>query len=761
MQRKHHKILLTTLLILATGWTACGEEPIGESASRAFVQKWQATVAANLAERSEGAPIRKELQKRLEAAQKREEAASQRDLPPLMSLANTYYAANEYKPIFVQHGKLSPQGKAVWETMQDLEASVLDPRPYRLAEIQKALDALESKGAELQTNDLNPGAEATAEMSAWVAAQKPSTFTLDESSYEVVTERLLESDTGAGLRDAMGELGKLGQSMAASSAELEELMAHAFMRYAYEVRYFRARKSFVHPREDDYFNDPEIRKSRNIEQTAHYVAGSLWRRAAANADAMYSQPVYARRELSNAIARVAKSEKPAEVLAALMPQQPQYAGLVEEHKRYQEIVAAGGWEKVEVDKKLKAGSKGSSVRKLKERLAMEGYLKGDPKKFSDTYDASLTDAVKDYQTTHQMQVTGSPHTVFWKSLNVPAERRLEQIRINIQRWRDTNMRPEDDKAYVFINVADFHAEGWRDGKREIRHRVVVGNNDNVCDPETDECAKANRTPIPISAYIDRMIFNPFWNVTPRVRKNEILPDVKKSVEAQYAKMRAKAAVKPPSFLAAPPVDTPPLVVPQPLAEQPSGDAPTADVGQAALSPERLAEMPYFNVETGEVDVSTTIPEKVPSWYAENNYEVMYAGKSWEYVRMTPGAHNALGYVKIIFPNLHDVYLHDTNARALFKNDLRAYSHGCMRLEDPIEFATWLLDRDGQKDVVDTEAIKKSGEYLPIFLTRQVPVFVEYYTVRVDDNGRANFLADIYDLDDNPHLPEPPQKPVDL
>ncbi len=757
MQRKHHKNLLILLLTLSTGWTACGEEPIGEPASRSFVQKWQATVAATLAERSEGAPVRKELQRRLEAAQQREEKASQRDLPPLLSLANSYYAAREYRPIFVEQGKLTVHGKAVWETMQELEAAVLDPRPYRLAEIQKALDALESKSAELQTNDLSPSPEAAAEMSAWVATQKPSTFTLDESSYEVVTERLLESDKGAGVREAMGELSVLGQAMAASSAELEELLAHAFMRYAYEMRYFRARKSFVHPREDDYFNDPEIRKSRNNEQNAHYVAGSLWRRASANAEAMYSQPVYARRELSSAIERFAKSEKPADVIDALAPQQPQYAGLVEEHKRYQEIVAAGGWATVKVDKSLKPGSSGA--RHLKERLATEGYLKGDPAKFSDTYDAVLSDAVKEYQTTHQMQVTGTPHTVFWKSLNLPAEKRLEQIRINIQRWRDTNMRPEEDKAYVFINVADFHAEGWRDMKREIRHRVVVGNNDNVCDPETDECAKANRTPIPIAAYIDRMIFNPFWNVTPRVRKNEILPEVKKSLEAKYAKMRAKAAVKPPSFLAAPPMLAPPVNTP-PLG-QPAAEEPTQALGDSTLSPERLAEMPYFNAETGEVDVSTTIPETVPSWYAENNYEVMYPGKSWEYVRMTPGAHNALGYVKIIFPNLHDVYLHDTNARGLFKNDLRAYSHGCMRLEDPIEFATWLLDRDGQGGVVDTDAVKKSGEYLPIFLTRQVPVFVEYYTVRVDDSGRANFLADIYDLDDNPHLPEPSNKAVDL
>lgn len=733
--KKQIKTWMLVAGLIATLVTGCGEEPIGEAASLAFAQQWQTTVASTLEEQSEGAPVRRAIKARMEAASQRDESSTNRDTPPFMALANEFYGGREYKSLFVEHGQLNARGKAVWDAMQELEAQVLDPRPYRLAEIQKALDEMGSKASALAQKDLAPNPEEVAAVSQWVAAKRPSEFSLDDSSYGAMTEYLLASEHGQRLKSSMEKMTELGQQVADSSAHVEELLAHAFLRYAYESRYFRARKMFIHPREDDFYNDPEIKQSRPDTEKGSYVAGVLWRRAAAVAEGMYSQPVYARRELTAALGRLAKSEKPEEVVSSLPPSQPQYALLVEEHKRYQEIVAAGGWKKVDPDKSLKPGVSGQAVKGLKDRLAQEGYLKGEPGSFSAVYDADLSDAVKAYQRTHQMQVTGAPHNVFWKSLNVPAERRLEQIRVNIQRWRDTNIRHEDDRAYVFINVADFHAEGWRDGQREVRHRVVVGNNELVCDPETEECSKANRTPIPIAAYIDRMIYNPFWNVTPRVRKNEILPEVQKSIEAKYAKIKEQAQMSPPSMLAAP-------------------DA-------AAPSTDPLAGLPYYNPETGLIDVSTTDPEHVPAWYAENNYEVMYPGKSWEYVRMTPGAHNALGFVKIIFPNFHDVYLHDTNARALFGNDIRAYSHGCMRLDKPLDFAGWLLERDGQKEKYDIDKVLKTGEYLPVFLQRQVPVFVEYYTVRVDDDGRANFLADIYDLDDNPHLPEPGQKPVEL
>lgn len=741
---KYRNFLISLLLAGTLALNACGEEPIGAAASQTFVEQWKTTVAKTLSEKSQGAPVRKALETRLTTSEQKEAAAAYRDMPPLMTLAHGFYKTREYRPVFVEQGELSPKGKAVWDALQDLEAHVLDPRPFNLDRISTALESLKSKSAQLRENDLNPPDTAIAAMAEWVAAKKPSEFKLDESSYNVVTDHLLESPAGEPLTVSMKQLEELGASMATESAELESLLAYAYLRYAYEMRYFRARRIFVHPREDDYYNDPEIKGSRPDPEKGHYQAGKVWRNASAIADKMYSQPEYSRRELKGALERIATSANPEAVVAAIPPTQPQYGKLVKEHKRYSEIVAAGGWKIVPVDKSLKPGVSRASVKDLKVRLAAEGYLEGSPESFTDVYDDSLKAAVELYQTTHQMNVTGSPHSVFWKSLNVPAEKRLEQIRINVQRWRDTNMRPEIDKAYVFINVADFYAEGWYDGQRQIRSRVVVGNNDNVCDPETDDCTRANRTPIPLAAYIDRMIFNPYWNVTPRVRKNEILPEVKKYVEAEYLKLKEKAQLTPPSMLMAPT-----------LADATGTDAPTNSV-------DPLAGMPYYDPETGEVDVSTTDPEHVPAWYAANNYEVMYPGKSWEYVRMTPGAHNALGYVKIIFPNLHDVYLHDTNARALFNNSIRAYSHGCMRLEKPLDFAAWLLKNDGQEGTVDIDKLQKTGEYLPKFLKRQVPVFVEYYTVRVDDDGRANFLADIYDYDDNPHLPEPTRTgPADL
>jgi murein L,D-transpeptidase YcbB/YkuD len=183
-----------------------------------------------------------------------------------------------------------------------------------------------------------------------------------------------------------------------------------------------------------------------------------------------------------------------------------------------------------------------------------------------------------------------------------------------------------------------------------------------------------------------------------------------------------------------------------------------DTNPADVDPlkQRIDNFPYINPETGKIDVSTTDPDYVPAWYAANNYEVMYPSKSWEYVRMTPGPHNALGFVKVIFPNLYDVYLHDTNAKALFSRPIRAFSHGCMRMSKPLEFAEYLLRREGKFDANNVPGALKTGEYLPIFFDKQIPVYVEYYTVRVDDDGRANFLADIYDYDERGIVtPEPP------
>lgn len=96
-----------------------------------------------------------------------------------------------------------------------------------------------------------------------------------------------------------------------------------------------------------------------------------------------------------------------------------------------------------------------------------------------------------------------------------------------------------------------------------------------------------------------------------------------------------------------------------------------------------------------------------------------------------GAKNALGLVKFLFPNKYNVYMHDTPAKSLFNRHRRAFSHGCIRLEKP--FA--LLNELGYE--YDTNINKW------ITLTNQIPVYVEYHTVWIDDDGIAQFRNDIY------------------
>jgi len=115
------------------------------------------------------------------------------------------------------------------------------------------------------------------------------------------------------------------------------------------------------------------------------------------------------------------------------------------------------------------------------------------------------------------------------------------------------------------------------------------------------------------------------------------------------------------------------------------------------------------------------------------------------VVQTPGPWNALGRVKFMFPNEHAVYLHDTPSRGLFDRAERAFSHGCIRVQNPLDFAEQLLGRDGwSKDRIDAQIA--SGEMKTVFLTQRLPVLLLYWTAEVDDDGHLHFYKDLYDRD---------------
>jgi murein L,D-transpeptidase YcbB/YkuD len=110
----------------------------------------------------------------------------------------------------------------------------------------------------------------------------------------------------------------------------------------------------------------------------------------------------------------------------------------------------------------------------------------------------------------------------------------------------------------------------------------------------------------------------------------------------------------------------------------------------------------------------------------------------------PGPTNVLGIVKFRFPNKHDVYMHDTPERNLFGGAIRAFSHGCMRVQNPVKLAEVLLAHDkGWSTEQVQEYVRHGGE---IKLTNPIPVHITYFTAVVDDAGKLHYRPDIYALD---------------
>jgi murein L,D-transpeptidase YcbB/YkuD len=116
------------------------------------------------------------------------------------------------------------------------------------------------------------------------------------------------------------------------------------------------------------------------------------------------------------------------------------------------------------------------------------------------------------------------------------------------------------------------------------------------------------------------------------------------------------------------------------------------------------------------------------------------------VRQLPGGANALGHVKFLFPNSYNIYFHYTPSKSLFDKKRRAFSHGCVRLEKPIELAALLLrDKPEWTGEKIREAMGRSTEKW-VTLDKPIPVFITYFTSWVDDEGLLHFAEDIYGHD---------------
>ncbi len=366
-----------------------------------------------------------------------------------------------------------------------------------------------------------------------------------------------------------------------------------------------------------------------------------------------------------AILRIIDSASLAAQLQNLLPRNDAYRRLQSTLERYRKIADSGGWPRVANGPTLQPGATDVRLDTLARRLYISGDL-STAGAYTDSagYDDALRVAVNRFQARHGLEVDGLVGARTLHALNVSAEARVEQIRVNVERARWILDALADES--VLVNIAGFQAYLVRSRNIVWSARVQVG------DPE-------HETPI-IASLIERLVLNPKWTVPRSIATEEMLPDIKRDS----------------SFFD-------------------DGNYELYDRDDTLINP--------FNVNWNEINKSNF------------RYTIV----------QRPGSLNALGRIKFEFANEHSVYLHDTPNKALFENAQRACTHGCIRLESPLDLAILLLQGSGwQHDEIN--ALMAGNETKTVSLTKPVPILIQYWTADVDSDGTVHFYDDIYDRD---------------
>jgi murein L,D-transpeptidase YcbB/YkuD len=154
------------------------------------------------------------------------------------------------------------------------------------------------------------------------------------------------------------------------------------------------------------------------------------------------------------------------------------------------------------------------------------------------------------------------------------------------------------------------------------------------------------------------------------------------------------------------------------------------------SMELVVFRPYWDVPD-KIAENEILPKGIPASFVTTTQN----GKL--HLRQRPGPKNALGLVKFLFPNDFNIYLHDTPQDNLFNRDVRAFSHGCIRIEKPAELAQWVLGWDASRV---RDAMENGPDDRTVRIPKKIPVYIAYFTAYMRD-GQLWFGNDLYHRDD--------------
>lgn len=270
---------------------------------------------------------------------------------------------------------------------------------------------------------------------------------------------------------------------------------------------------------------------------------------------------------------------------------------------------------------------------------------------------------------------------------ISVEETQKILKVNLERLRWKN-KPTEDK-YVLVNIADFHLDVMEGGKSVLDMKVCVGEGrnknytDNLQEYDEDDLKK------------DR----PFSRETPQL--NSIIHSVQVN---------------------------PVWNIPESIA--------TKEISKLAAADRYYLSNHNIDVfENGKrIEDTETI-----DWSAAD------AGKKYQF-KQRPGEDNSLGKIKFLFNNQSAVYLHDTPAKAAFKQAMRAVSHGCVRVEKPLDLARALFGEGAKFDKIKTLMEDTANVATDMALPNKVPVYLSYFTSWTDSSGTVQIRKDVYGLD---------------
>lgn len=372
------------------------------------------------------------------------------------------------------------------------------------------------------------------------------------------------------------------------------------------------------------------------------------------------------------------------------------------------------WQAIPIPaKKIEAGMKDSTVFLVIDKLIKLEYIDTAKVKIDDFtfYDSVLVEYIRKFQINNGLIDDGVIGKNTIERLNITPQEYIDKIKINLERFR-WNDYP-DTSQYIFVNIPDFRLFIFDHGRKVFSTKVCTGMKRSSYYQEQLKVYKKTKrwrdkpddweTPN-MYGEISYLVLNPTWNVPPSIMREEIAYKLKK--DSTYLRDKNFKVYK-------------------------NGE-----------------EIDPMTVQLTELH-SDNIPYRIVQ---------------------DPGAGNALGKIKFMFNNPFGIYLHDTPNRPPFNFSNRAVSHGCVRVEQPIPLAEFLLRNHpkwnidflkieiGQK-VEDKSTIseyfkKRSslrkyasmGESTDIILSQKTPVYIDYYTAWVDENGVIQFRADVYDRD---------------